>query len=247
MDIKGEKDRIRKYIWDLMEERNIANFPRPVYGRIPNFIGAEKAARRLLNIREFMSANIVKANPDSPQKSARRLCLNLGKKLIMASPRLKKGFLLLDPCIIPRRFYSQASTIRGAFKWGREISLRELPKIDFIITGSVAVSPLDGARIGKGGGYAELEYAILREYDLIDENVPIATTVHDIQVIKKIPREEHDITVDFILTPTRGMKVRNRGARPQGIIWDLLSLKKIEEIPILAQLHKEKTKKSHFP
>jgi hypothetical protein len=32
-----EKDQIRKEIWQLIEERGIARFPRPVYGRIPNF------------------------------------------------------------------------------------------------------------------------------------------------------------------------------------------------------------------
>jgi len=41
-----KKDQIRKQIWYLMEERNIARFPRPLHGRIPNFIGAEQAAYR---------------------------------------------------------------------------------------------------------------------------------------------------------------------------------------------------------
>lgn len=42
-----EKGQIRKKIWDLMENSGIARFPRPVYGRFPNFEGAAQAAERL--------------------------------------------------------------------------------------------------------------------------------------------------------------------------------------------------------
>eukprot|EP00957_Ditylum_brightwellii_P001888 145006-Ditylum_brightwellii.AAC.1 len=35
---------IRKRIWDLMEEKDIARQPRPVHHRIPNFEGAAEAA-----------------------------------------------------------------------------------------------------------------------------------------------------------------------------------------------------------
>ena len=41
------KWRLRKKIWDYMEENDIARQPRPVHHRIPNFDGAELAAARL--------------------------------------------------------------------------------------------------------------------------------------------------------------------------------------------------------
>lgn len=43
-DPKAWKWKIRKRIWDLMERENIAQNPRPVHHRIPNFLGAAKAA-----------------------------------------------------------------------------------------------------------------------------------------------------------------------------------------------------------
>jgi len=61
-----EKGQIRKQIWDLMEERGIARFPRPVHGRIPNFGGAAQAAERLKELPAWQEASVVKANPDSP-------------------------------------------------------------------------------------------------------------------------------------------------------------------------------------
>jgi 5-formyltetrahydrofolate cyclo-ligase len=45
----------------------------------------------------------------------------------------------------------------------------------------VAVSR-DGYRIGKGKGYADLEYAILKEMKAVDDDTTIVTTVHDSQV-----------------------------------------------------------------
>lgn len=50
---------IRKRIWDLMEAQNIAQNPRPVHHRIPNFDGAPAAAKNvqlfpLLGFRDFV-------------------------------------------------------------------------------------------------------------------------------------------------------------------------------------------------
>ena len=35
----NSKQSIRQKVWEFMERNDIANFPRPVYGRIPNFKG----------------------------------------------------------------------------------------------------------------------------------------------------------------------------------------------------------------
>jgi len=95
------------------------------------------------------------------------LALSQGKRLLTPTPRLRKGFLLLDPANIPRRSLRAASTISGAFRLraastisgafrnGRPVKLQDLPRVDLIVAGSVAVSP-QGCRIGKGGGYSEL-------------------------------------------------------------------------------------------
>ena len=235
-----EKTRIREEVWRRLEEEGLARFPRPVYGRIPNFVGAEEALRKLLNLKEYKMAKVVKVSPDSPQRYARYRCLMDGKILIMPTPRLREGFLILDPSKIPLRRYSDASTIRGAFRYGKVVSLHEIPKLDLIIMGSVAVSR-DGSRIGKGGGYGELEYAILREVGKVDESTPIMTNVHDIQVYEKLPSDPYDLTLDYIATPRKLIQVKARAKRPKGILWDLLDEKKLEEIPLLKELAKRKS------
>ena len=37
-----------------------------------------------------------------------------------------------------------------------------LPEVDLVVIGSVAVDPKTGARIGKGEGFAEIEYGVMR-------------------------------------------------------------------------------------
>jgi len=222
-----------------MEERNIARFPRPVFNRIPNFEGAEEAARRLQKLQIFQDARVLKVNPDSPQKPIRESVLSNRKILVTPAPRLKSGFLLLDPKSILNSTFSYASTIKGAFKYGKQIDLTELPKVDLIIVGSVAVS-LDGARIGKGGGYSEIECGILRELNLIDEKTPIATTVHEIQVLEEIPTEEHDIPMDIIITQERIIETKTRYPRPKGIFWEKVTEKMLQDIRVLKQLKEMK-------
>jgi len=235
-----DKDSIRRMIWRLLEERGVARFPRPIYGRIPNFDGSYRAALILAGTKPFMSSSLIKINPDSPQKPLRLMALRMGKSVLMPTPRLRRGFILLDPSRIPRRLLEQASTIKGAFRFGTVLDtldkLLRLPKVDLVVAGSVAVSPRGGERLGKGGGYSELEYAILRELGLVGESTPVATTVHELQLVERIPFERHDVSVDLIATNRRLIRVGRPRPRPKGIIWDLLGEDRISSIPLLSQL-----------
>jgi len=220
-----------------MDELGVSRFP-GTFGRIPNFQGAYIAAQSLGRLPEFQRAKVVKINPDSPQVPVRRMALSKGKLLIMPSPRLKRGFLVLDPKKIPESALEKASTIRGAFKYGKLVGLDNLPKIDLIVTGSVAVSS-DGARIGKGGGYSEIEYGILRELGLIGEETQIVTTVHDAQVVDEAPVEDHDFSVDAIITPTRMIRTKRRRSQPKGMIWSKVTPIMREKMPVLGELKKK--------
>ena len=240
MDVAEVKRRIRESIWRKMEELGIARFPRPVYGRIPNFAGAEKAAYRLARTKEWERCEIVFVNPDSPQKHVRRLALLDGKKVVMASPRIKKGFLLLDPNRIPSWAIDRASTISGAFRYGRQIHPSETPFIEMKVTGCVAVD-LKGGRLGKGHGYSDIEWGILSEYGLVSEKTITATTVHDIQIVDHIPMMENDFPIDIIATPTRIHYTHTPYRKPRGIIWRLV-MRRIKEIPLLEELFAKRKK-----
>jgi 5-formyltetrahydrofolate cyclo-ligase len=105
--------------------------------------------------------------------------------------------------------------------------------------GSVAVGE-DGARLGKGGGFADLEFALASAAGMIAADTVIVTTVHEVQVrpAGEIPLTSHDVPVDFVITPERVIDCRERaGKRPEtGIDWADLTEEKIAAIPLLSAL-----------
>ncbi|XP_021771560.1 LOW QUALITY PROTEIN: 5-formyltetrahydrofolate cyclo-ligase-like protein COG0212 [Chenopodium quinoa] len=241
-DPKAWKWRIRKRVWDLMEAQNIAQFPRPVHHRIPNFVGAPLAANKLGELDVFLGANCVKVNPDSPQKQVRVLRLSEGKKLLTPQPRLRTGFFsVLESEMLTSSNINEACTSVGVAKYGRPIGLDEKIKVDLIVIGSVAVDPNTGARLGKGEGFAELEYGMLRYMGAIDDSTPVITTVHDQQLVDDIPVEKlliHDVPVDIICTPTQVIFTNTNIPKPQGIYWEKLSPEKLGQIRVLRELKK---------
>ncbi|MFP3168664.1 MAG: 5-formyltetrahydrofolate cyclo-ligase [Thermoproteus sp.] len=231
------KREIRERIWDLLERSGVAAFPRPVHGRIPNFVGAESACRKLRESGEWASARVVKINPDAPQRPCREAALAEGKVVVMPTPRIREGFLLLDPRAVPRGAYREASTISGAFRWGVKINPREMPQIDLVVIGSVAVNPGDGARLGKSHGYAELEWGIATALGKASESTPVATTVHELQLVDDdIPQEPFDLPVDLIATQTRALRPARRRQKPRGILWEYITEEMLSEIPLLSSL-----------
>ncbi|MBS7621611.1 5-formyltetrahydrofolate cyclo-ligase, partial [Candidatus Bathyarchaeota archaeon] len=178
-----EKQQLREKIWREMEKAGVATFPLPCWGRIPNFTGAEAAADKLRQLEEWKMAKVVFVNPDSPQRKVRENALKDGKILVMASPRLERGFILINPEKV-RGKERLASTIRGAFKFG--VETQDFPKPDLIVEGSVAVD-VHGHRLGKGHGYGDVEIEVLeRRFG----EISAATTVHDMQVVENVPFEK---------------------------------------------------------
>ncbi|MFQ5904624.1 MAG: 5-formyltetrahydrofolate cyclo-ligase [Candidatus Binatia bacterium] len=227
------KDAIRREVWALLKEERVVRFP-GAEGRIPNFARAENCARLLSRSPLWKEARVIKVNPDSPQRAIRQRALEEGKTLYMAVPRLHtlKPFIELDPKrlnVSPFR----ASSIKGAAQHGRPVSLDKVKKVDLIVCGSVAVNR-DGARIGKGGGYSDLEYGLLREEKKVDRQTPIFTTVHALQILNiEMPMTEHDIPINAIITPGGVIPLRPRYQKPKGIYWHILPPEKIDTIPVL--------------
>lgn len=152
----------------------------------------------------------------------------------MAVPRLhsSKPFIELDPKRLNASPFL-ASSIKGAAQYGRPVSLDEVKRIDLIVCGSVAVNR-KGARIGKGGGYSDLEYALLREERKVDRQTPVVTTVHSLQVLElEMPMTEHDIPLSAIITPREVITPKSLYQKPKGIYWDMLPPEKIDVIPVL--------------
>ena len=232
------KQAIRESVWQALIENKAARFP-GARGRIPNFVGSERAASQLAALPQWQAAEALKCNPDSPQLAVRKLALEQGKLVYMAAPKLaaEKPFIELDPERLTVKPHHAAS-IKGAFAYGRPVGLDEMEPIDLLVCGSVAVSA-EGSRLGKGGGYSDLEFGLAVEAGLITGATTIVTTVHPLQVIDGgIPMTVHDIPLQFFATPDGLVECEGRFDRPRGVYWDRLPDEKIDEIPVLIELRK---------
>jgi 5-formyltetrahydrofolate cyclo-ligase len=236
-DLLAAKASLREEVWSAMRAARVARFPGAA-GRIPNFTGAEAAAERLRAMPQWQAASTLKANPDSAQLPVRQRALEDGKTVFMAVPRLARPepFFALDPAHLsepPRK----AASISGAERSARRVTLAELDPVDLVVMGCVAAGE-DGARLGKGGGFADLEYALAATAGLIGPRTVSVTTVHELQIrpAGTIPLTGHDVPVDFIITPERVIDCRPwHEARPAaGIRWEDLTEEKIAAIPLLA-------------
>jgi 5-formyltetrahydrofolate cyclo-ligase len=172
--------------------------------------------------------------PDSPQRPLRAEALRRGITVFVPTPRLRGGFKKLDPRRIPPDKIEAAASLSRGDRWSEEVALADMPGLDAIVCGSVAVT-----RCGKGEGYSDLEFAILRE--LGHPPVPVATTVHDLQVVASVPRDPTDQPLSVIATPTRVILIKRPSAAPTGIDWTRLSVEDLEEMPILAELKRMTT------
>jgi hypothetical protein len=80
-----------------------------------------------------------------------------------------------------------------------------------------------GARVGKGGGFSDLEFALLVEAGLIGKHTVLATTVHPLQVLDEaLPETAHDFRLDLIVAGEEVITCRHT-QRPPGTLWDHLA------------------------
>ncbi|MFQ6028441.1 MAG: 5-formyltetrahydrofolate cyclo-ligase, partial [Dehalococcoidia bacterium] len=174
---------------------------------------------------------------DKAQRPLRQRALEEGKLLYMAVPRLRQEqcFVELDPARISAS-PQQAATISGAFRCGRLVLVEEMQPVDLVTSGSVAVNR-EGVRIGKGGGFADLEYGLAAAAGIVAPNTPVISTVHPMQVLPEaLPLTRHDVPLDYVVTPDETIRCSGNLSHPSGIYWEDLEEAKIAEIPLLQKL-----------
>ncbi|WP_077624530.1 5-formyltetrahydrofolate cyclo-ligase [Sediminibacillus massiliensis] len=232
------KQEMRDEKWKQLTDEKLGRFPFPLQNRIPNFKGAESAAQLVTTIPEYELAKVIKVNPDAPQLPIRAQVLKDGKILLIPTPRLKAGFIMIKPEWVPEGETRRAASITHMKAYGKEIPLHELPTIDLFVVGSVALHR-DGRRIGKGEGYADREYAIIRE--LGNPDIPIVGSIHSVQLTDEdIPKDPFDLTVDWIATEAELLQTSRHYEKPDGIKWNLVTDKDLQEMPILREIKKIK-------
>jgi 5-formyltetrahydrofolate cyclo-ligase len=227
------KDEIRQKVRTRLRLAGVLRFP-STEGRVPNFSGAERAAQLLCELPMWRRAKVVHVNFDAPQLPIRRAALRDGKIVYLALPRLRseRCFVELDPEKLGARV-AQATSLRGAMQFGRAMPPQEMRPVDLVVCGSLVVTR-QGARVGRGDGYADLAYALLRTEGKVREYTPILTTVHPLQIVEeRVPMRGHDLPVDFLITPEQVIAAPSLHPRPRGVIWEILREDTIQSVPLL--------------
>jgi 5-formyltetrahydrofolate cyclo-ligase len=233
------KDEIREEVWTALERAGAAR-GKNVHDKIPAFHGDKEAAEQLFLVPAWQDARVLKSNPDRPQRAVRQRALEEGKILYMAVPRLRKEqcFVELDPSRMDAT-PAKAATIAGAFRSGRLVTVEEMRWVDMVISGSVAVDRT-GTRVGKGGGFADLEYGLAAAAGILGPDTPVVTTVHPMQVLEEeLPWTQHDVPLTYVATPDEVIRCDGEWPRPTGIYWEDLEEEKIAQIPLLRKLRED--------
>lgn len=234
-----DKDKIRNAIWSDLEESGIGIGP--AHSCIPNFAGADTAAYNLSRLPQWQSAQIVKCNPDPPQIPVRLRALYEGKIVYAPVPELLKPypFVRLDPEKLVRKGiqFELAATSQGFVEHGDAVEFEDMEPLDFVVVGCVAVSR-EGARTGKGGGFADLELGIFRELSKLKPDTLITTTVHSSQLVDndQLVMMSHDSALHAIASEQELIETQTHFAQPGGVAWDLVQPDQFRDIPFLNEL-----------
>ncbi|XP_021699647.1 methenyltetrahydrofolate synthase domain-containing protein [Aedes aegypti] len=234
------KRSIRLETWQKIKDQKLTPLRRfSVFNKIPNYIGAEKAAELLAETEEFKKANSIKVNIDLAQEPV-KLEVVKAKKTLFVPPAQKSSnvYAKIKNCNPDEQDLATQKKIiklQGEEDTFQEIDMHGIEKLDMVVVGSCAVSR-QGHRIGKGNGYVDLDIGILTHLGVITKDTLIVTTVHDVQVYDTLPEnlfQTYDLSLDLIVTPTEVIRVSKRLPRPAGIEWKLLSSRRLEIVPVL--------------
>jgi 5-formyltetrahydrofolate cyclo-ligase len=235
------KSSVRERVWSELRKvaRPDSRFHYDFGEFIADFEGGEAAVERLVAHPYYRNARTVFIAPDNCIERLRQRALEDGKRVLVTTYSIKRGFYLLDPTVIPPSLYAQAAMLDGMERIGRPVSLAEIetmPPVDFLVTGTGAINR-QGVRFGKGHGFFDAEWAMLFTLGRIGRWTPAAAVVHDCQVLDEtLYPEVFDTVVDVIFTPSQTIEVSDPQKPVCGILWDRLDPKMLATIPPLQEL-----------
>lgn len=236
------KELLRERVWKDL--RKVARPDSRFHWNFAEFIadyeGSEEGAARIQALPAWQQSNLMFITPDNNLEVLRRKAMEDGKRFVMSTYGIARGFLYVDPAQVPVGCYGWAATLDGMDRFAQPIGLADLAtlgKFSLLVTGASAISTY-GVRFGKGHGYFDLEWAMFSETNCLTDNPIVVGAGHDSQVIDiELAGSEFDTRVDLIITPTRTITVPTHyGHQPGHVVWERLEPNMLERIPPLQEL-----------
>jgi 5-formyltetrahydrofolate cyclo-ligase len=199
--------------------------------------GWGRAAERLRKLSAYRDAAAVLASPTPALFQVRVNVLADRKLLVIPTPALEKGFLLVEGSSIP------FPKLRSAAFPGRDNRFAELMdlsgsphrRIELMAVEALAAGK-NGGILGDGSGHLDLQYAVLGTLDRLDPGVQVAALVPPDRVLENVPAAPGDVPAHWIVTPEGIERTRAEELPPPAIDWERLSEKRIRRSDTLFQL-----------
>ncbi|KAH8727013.1 hypothetical protein GQ44DRAFT_825565 [Phaeosphaeriaceae sp. PMI808] len=245
----------RKFIWshvyqDLLPNAvpdSRANFD--FLSFTPDFRGSSAAIDRVLELPCYRSAITVLITSDNSLERLRYQALKDGKKVLVGTYLLRRGFILLDPARIDDENLELAACLDGMEKpgIGRAVTLVQLRDqrliIDMCATGGLVFSE-QGIVIYEGNALFEVQWALLQDIKVLGASARVVAVAHTCQVVAEASFGLQDfrlnnmgeIQCDFIATPEKLFEVKATVKPTTGVNFDAVGADAMNHIPPLQEL-----------
>jgi 5-formyltetrahydrofolate cyclo-ligase len=246
-------DKQRKLIWARVHQDLVrhaipdSRFHFDFLSFTPDFRNSAAAVDRILGLSCYQNARTVMITSDNSLEGLRYQALKDGKKVLVGTYRLRRGFVLLDPARIDPSKLEMAACLDGLEKMGRAMSIAELRdeglSIDMCATGGLVFSE-KGVCIYEGQALFEVQWALLQDIKVLGDSVRVVAIAHTCQVVDEVslglevikPDKSGEVQCDFVVTPERLFEVEAPCKPSTGIDFKTVDPDALNHIPPLQEL-----------
>lgn len=213
----------------------------------PDFRGSSSAIDRVVELPCYTSAGTVLVSPDNSLEQLRYRALKDGKKVLVSTYRLRRGFILLDPARINDGKLELAACLDGMEGIGRSVTLAQLKdeghRVDMCAIGGLAFNER-GVTIWEGQSLFEVQWALLQDISLLTAKTPVVAVAHACQIVDEAqlgldsinPDKTGEVQCDFIISPDRTIAINDAIKSAAGVDFSAIDPDAVTNIPPLQEL-----------
>jgi 5-formyltetrahydrofolate cyclo-ligase len=255
MAVPKSPEERRKLIWARVYRDLIQNavadsrFHFDFLSFTPDFRGSSAAINRVLELACYQNARTLLITSDNSLERLRHQALKDGKKVLVGTYRLRRGFILLDPASMDESKLELAACLDGMERrgMGRSMGIAQLRdeglKIDMCATGGLVFNE-HGVVVYAGQALFEMQWALLQDIKVLGECARVVAVAHACQVVDEAAlgfeetRAGHagEVQCDFVVTPERVLEVAAASKPTAGIDFGAVDADALNSIAVLQEL-----------
>jgi 5-formyltetrahydrofolate cyclo-ligase len=255
MTVPHSSDHNRKLIWarvyqDLLRHAvPDSRFNHDFMSFTPDFRGSHAATELVAELECYKSASAILVTSDNSLESFRLRALQDGKKLLVATYRLRRGFILLDPARIDAARLELATCLDGMEKpgIGRAVSIAQIRdediRIEMCVTGGLVFNE-QGVVVFEGQSLFEVQWAMLQDIKALGISAHVVAVAHACQVVDETqlgmqritPDKTGEVQCDYVVTPEKVFEVDAAVKPSSGVDFDAVDPEALQNIPPLQEL-----------